>query len=75
MAEERLHKLVNGEKIYLTEEEEKATRDEWARNDEKRKQRRIQAAELKNKKEAALENLFQNVSPQDKELLKEMLMK
>ena len=75
MAEERLHKLVNGEKIYLTEEEEKATRAEWARNDEKRKQRRIQAAELKNKKEAALENLFQNVSPQDKELLKEMLMK
>ena len=29
----RLHKMVNGEKVFLTAAEEKATRDEWAAND------------------------------------------
>lgn len=32
MAEERLHKMVDGAKVYLTDEEEAAIRAEWAKN-------------------------------------------
>lgn len=30
---DRLHKLVNGEKVYLSQEEEDAIRAEWAANE------------------------------------------
>lgn len=34
--EERLHKMVDGKKVYLTPEEEREIREEWARNDQLR---------------------------------------
>lgn len=32
MSEERLHKMINGEKVYLSPEEEAELRAEWAKN-------------------------------------------
>lgn len=49
---ERLHKMVNGQKVFLTEEEEKEMRAEWASNEMKAAERKmIQEAEIKKKYE------------------------
>lgn len=37
MNDERLHKMINGEKVYCTPEEEAEIRAEWAKNDAQQK--------------------------------------
>ena len=46
---ERLHKIVNGEKIMLSKSEEKSVREEWEANRIKNEERRKQLQEEKNK--------------------------
>ena len=51
---ERLHRMVNGQKVYLTEEEEIALRAEWAANS-------LRAA--KDKIKGQIQNLENQITP------------
>lgn len=53
-----LHKLVNGERIDLTPEEEKKVRAEWAANEIKHEQKRIEYEKRQALKKQAKQKLY-----------------
>lgn len=67
-----LHKLVNGEKVNLTPEEEAKTRSEWAENKIKHEEQKVALAEKKAKKAVAMEKIYANagLTVEEKDLLK-----
>jgi len=71
MAEERMHKMVNGKKVFLTEEEEKAIKAEWEKNRlENQKKKAEKAAKIKkiNDKKASAKAKLKALGLDDEEI-------
>ena len=68
-----LKKQVNGKTVHLTDEEERAVRDEWKANDKERKNKRLLETEEKAKTEIAIEKLLGNLDEEEKTLMKKVL--
>lgn len=57
MSKEPTHKLVNGERIELTEEEKKQILADWEEGRKRLAERRAQYEEMKKKRQAVLDRL------------------
>ena len=69
-----LHKIVNGKKVDLSAEEEKAILQEW---DENKKRRELKLKEMEAKKaevEKVVEKMLTGLTEEEKRLIKPKLM-
>ena len=69
-----LHKLVNGVRVDLTEEEEKKVRAEWEENRIKSELKKKERDALRLKKEHVIDKILSGLTEEEKLLIKPNLM-
>jgi len=73
MMSKATHKMRNGVRIKLTSEESQKIEAEWKANEAEKKIKEEDEFNKNFKKNKALDKLFKDLEPEEKELLKEMI--
>lgn len=69
-----LHKMVNGVRVDLTEEEEEAIRKEWAENEAKIQAKKEARGQEIAEKERVISKLLSGLTKEEADLIKPKLM-